>query len=273
MNQIHHLVIPAVPMLVDGVVDVFGEALSRMVLLGSAIRDDFSPETSDVDVAILIVDPPFADVFPRQDLLRLKRDIAASCNLNVEFSIRQDSEIERWSEFELCWEGQAARGIVLIEAEQPVDQFKLPRDQAKLEVVTHFLCQSDKWLKRASGYRTDDLRLMASWEASRATCRALQAVMLRYEVDPSPKATRWDIRWLFDSAVSVSPSIETTRPRLANLDTRLALQEKIDILLHDGPEPSLRVVGKTLSSAKRIITACKRGINDDVLGIHPMRLA
>lgn len=259
MNRIHPSVQPAISTLVDGVSSILGGNLSKLVLIGSAIRNDFDPETSDVDVVILV------NVQPNRisrELFDLKQMLENRFSVECQFAIPERVHVERWAEFELCWQGKVSNGVTLFDSGNDFSSYRIPREQAKKEVVAHYMIQSDQWLKRSLLYQADDFPLLSEWEACRAACRALQAVLLRYEIDPSPKTLRWNIRGLFETAAEVCDGLDVARAGLGKLPPDLALQEKGEVLCSDDPAPRKAHVKSVCANAKKLITACKRGLNE-----------
>lgn len=258
-NQVHPSVQPAIKSLVDGVSSILGINLNKLVLIGSAIRNDFAPEISDVDVVILV------NVQPNRvsrELFDLKQKLEISYSIDCQFAVPERVNVERWSEFELCWQGKISKGVTLFDSGNDFSSYRIPREQAKKEVVAHYLIQSDQWLKRSLLYQTEDFPLLSEWEACRAVCRTLQAALLRYEIDPSPKALRWNLRGLFEAAEKVCDGLEAARAFLDKLPPDLALQEKGEVLCSEDPAPRKAHVKSVCANAKKLITACKRGLNE-----------
>jgi predicted nucleotidyltransferase len=260
-GHIHTLAIPAVPLLVDGIFDLFGANLSRLVVFGSAIRDDFDPETSDIDVAILLNHLPDD---AHAGLSGLQCSIKDKLNLNVQFAIQLCAVVDRWANFELCWEGKVASGHVLIHSVEPSMYAPLDRDLVKAEVINNYLRQASQWHRRGLCYLIDDgLPILSEWEACRSACRALQAVLLRGEIDPSPKSIRWSLGTLFEQAVAADPRLEAVRSEVNGLNHSLASQEMADVLvMKNEANHGLRHFKSALSRAKRVISACRKIIND-----------
>lgn len=255
--SIHPVVAPHVPFIVDSIVEIFGDNLGKVVLLGSATRDDFDPSTSDVDIAVLTEAP--IDRFPLP-LLHLADEMSICFDIKVSFAVRNREDIERWSAFDLCWEGQVARGIPLVEAEHLQEFPQLPRAEAKAEVIAHYLAQANAWISKAEGYQTDTLRQLAVWEAGRAACRSLQAFLLFHEIDPSPKPSRWSVLSLFEQAVTADKELESIRKDISAQDEASVLQEKFDVLSNEEPIPTIQRVRRSISGAHRVIAECKRRI-------------
>lgn len=255
--RVHPVVAPHVPFIVDSIVEIMGDNLGKVVLLGSAIRQDFDPSTSDVDIVVLTETP--IDRFPLP-LLHLADEMSICFDLRTSFAIRSREEIERWSAFDLCWEGQVSRGITLIEAEHLQEFQHLPREEAKAEVIAHYLDQADAWIRKAEGFQTDTLRQLAVWEAGRSACRSLQAFLLFHEMDPSPKPGRWNISSLFERSVTADQELESIRKDILAQNEALVLQEKIDVLSNEETIPCLRRVRRSITGARRVITECKQRI-------------
>lgn len=259
MSRTHPSVQPAIQTIVEGFTAILGTNLSKIVLLGSAIRDDFDPAISDVDVAILVNVPP-SQIFT--SVLDLKLKLEDEFSIDCQFAIRERIAIERWCEFELAWEGKVTRGETIFDSGDDLVRYRLTRDEAKMEIIEHYIAQADLWLQRGLNNRDDDFRRLAEWEACRATCRALQAVLLQNDIDPSPKSMRWNIRSLFDAAATACNRLQSVHPYLEKLPPELALQEKGSVLLSDEPQPARQHVRSVFSRSKKIIAACKRGIDE-----------
>ncbi len=256
--SIHPVVAPHVPFIVDSIVEILGDDLGKIILLGSATRDDFDPSSSDVDIAVLTEAPVGRLIV--MPMLHLADEMSICFDIKVSFAVRNREEIERWSVFDLCWEGQVARGIPLVEAEHLQEFPQLPRDEAKSEVIAHYLSQADAWLKIAESYQTAEYRQLAVWEAGRAACRSLQAFLLLNEIDPSPKPGRWNVKALFELAIAVDKDMESIRTDISAQNAKVILLEKIDVLSDEVPVPSLRRVRRAFAGAHRVIADCKQRI-------------
>jgi predicted nucleotidyltransferase len=259
MNRIHPFVQPAIRTVVKELTDSIGENLSKVVLIGSAIRRDFDPKTSDVDVVILTNVPCREINFDKYDLdLHLPDELA----LDFQFTIREEAAVEQWSEFELSWEGKVRSGVILYDSGSDLSSQRLPREDAKKGVIAHYLVQSDRWFRRSLSDAKFNFPLIAEWQACRAACRSLQALLLRHDIDPSPKSLRWNIPGLFDVATQACDRLEHARQYLGKLPADLAFQEMSSVFTSDDPQPAKRHVRSVISNARKLISACKRGIDD-----------
>lgn len=256
--RVHPVVAPHVPFIVDSIVEIMGDNLGKVVLLGSAIRQDFDPLTSDVDIAVLAEAPVGRLIM--MPMLHLADEMSICFDIKVSFAVRSREEIERWSAFDLCWEGQVSRGITLIEAEHLQKFQQLAREEAKAEVIAHYQSQADAWLKNAESFQTAEYRQLAVWEAGRAACRSLQAFLLFHEIDPSPKPSRWNVTSLFKMATSADDEMNSLHKEISSQNEKVTLQEKIDVLSDEEPVPSLRRVRGSITGARRIVAECKRRI-------------
>lgn len=126
--MIHPLVAPHAKAIVAALTTRV-EGIGRIVLLGSASSGgEFDPETSDIDIAILFDDKPHGK---QHAIAEAGNELRRILPAMPQFSVLTTSQVERWRNFELCYEGQVAAGVVLFADERKFDGLVLSRGEAK----------------------------------------------------------------------------------------------------------------------------------------------
>lgn len=177
------------------------DGIRRIVLLGSATNGKaFDTDTSDVDIAIVM------DEIPRE-IWRLVGEAGHEIYRDLpaipQISVLTTDKVQRWQNFELSYEGRVAAGVLLFDSGRRRDGIVLSREQARAEVVDHYISQATHWLRIARKDRNTTYIRFAEFESSRATCRAFHALLVAKDTDPSPKNIRWHLPELLRIASNI----------------------------------------------------------------------
>ena len=255
-SYIHPEVLAIVPGIMDAVRQEFGDLTEKIVLLGSAIRPgDFIPGRSDVDVCVLLSTFPGFDGHPSSGLMA---QALSELNHPVSVGSRLRADIEPLCNFELSYEGAVARGVVLFDSGRPYEGLVLSRAEAKAATIQRFIQQAREAVRTAKYLsRSPRFDFVPRWEACRAACQILHAVLAEHYVDFTPKALRWQLMPLFSVAVGLEPSLEGLWNHIKALPHDVAPLERQDLYLvglEDKSEP-LPVVARAMLCV-RIISSC-----------------
>ena len=206
--MIHPAIADSLPALVAAIRDHLGDRLARIVLFGSAIRDDFTAR-SDIDVAVMLAteESPSAE-----DLNLLDKAACAALPPDLEYRlemvVRPRSHFERCAAFPVCFEGQVMhRGCILYDDGRPCTEERLTGEAVRRRAVQWSLDVAASDLHAAeilaAGLTPDTYgRLSVLHLRIRACCHALQAILLWHGVDPSPRALRWNVQALYRAAAA-----------------------------------------------------------------------
>lgn len=184
--------------------DVLGDKLDRVILYGSFVWGDWNPESSDIDVAVLVHESVEATYDTTQAISR-----QLECE-QLQILMRSAASFEALRAFEPCMESKALRlGKVLWSHPEAVTYPVLPEADARRKVVSTSLRAAKRSIRLASYLmREDQARGRAEpnedWhrnyqnknycgEAHRGACSALRACCYHLGIDPSAKSTRWSV--------------------------------------------------------------------------------
>ena len=204
----------------------FGDGLAQVILHGSATRpESFHPAESDLDVVILLNDgatrPDCGEYRDFSDLVT-KRFPGGPWK-KIDTVVCNRSSVERFRNFDMCFEGQVIRGKVFFDSGMGYAGEVLNAQDAKSEIVEKYLGQSWTWIARTSIFLDS-----APWSAARSACRALHALLLRDDMDISSKPLRWDLEGLYGLALSNHPELEGIRGHIERIPKGLAHFDFLD---------------------------------------------
>lgn len=190
--------------LVTAARDVLGDNLDRVILYGSFVWGNWNPESSDIDVAVLVresVDISYETTHAISSQLE--------CD-SLQILMRSAASFEALRAFEPCMESKALRlGKVLWSHPEATTYPVLPEADARRKVVATSLRAANGSIRLASYLmREDQARGRAEpkedWhrnydnktyctEAHAGACWALRACCYHQGIDPSAKSTRWSV--------------------------------------------------------------------------------
>lgn len=187
--------------------DVAGDHLDRVVLYGSFPWGGWDPETSDIDVAVLLRD------VDRETLRTIEREIDrlggdgafGPASDRLAFVVRPAAEFEALRAFEPCMESKALRlGSVLWESPTPAMYPVLPETEARRLVVERGLtvaaAKADyariglRRSRRRGKWR--EIEGIACEHAQMSACFSLRTLAYARGIDPSEKVVRWSVAGL-----------------------------------------------------------------------------
>jgi predicted nucleotidyltransferase len=242
--------------------EYFGEDLDLVILHGSAVHpENFREGGSDLDVAIVLNNEERQEKRPSWEF----RDLVVERFPNgpwsrIETVIRPRAAIERVGRnFELCYEGQVARGVRYYDAGKEFVGEVLSRDAARSEVALKYIEQAWRWVSTTQPDVSD-----TAWFACRSACRAMHALLVNYEIDVSPKALRWNLTALYEGAASIHPELEGVRQFIEWLHDGLAQYADPPYEDSDDDDPEA-----TISNRRRLIAASMKIVRraERVLGV------
>jgi len=210
-------------------------------------------EGSDVDIGALVSSYP--EEWSFEKAVDFKTAINSS-QARAECYVVDRKKVERWREFELCYEGQVMRGHVLYDANRQFEGEVLPRQAAKDEVVRHYFWQARQWIEKGKmhlkycndgGYRFPDEVL---WESCRGACRCLHAVLTQHEIDFTPRVLRWNLPALSKKARKLEPALEKVAPYIEGLPKDVAF---LDLEAVDGLDTNLAFTDLRASVVRALI--------------------
>lgn len=202
---------PYIPAIIEAAKSQYDANLARVILHGSAVRGGFNAN-SDIDLAVLLYD---VSRYKSECTETLRNAIPVDSAVYYLLSPHTTSidAVERYRNFDLCYEGRVCAGMVLYDDGRPFGGVRLTYEEARREIIDHYLTQAEQWLEEASNAANISTP-WARFEAGRASCRALHAVLVAHGVDPSPKLLRWNLRRLHRSAAKLDPSFRYIPSRL-----------------------------------------------------------
>ena len=239
------------PALTEIILSNFGEIADRIILHGSATDETlFRPGSSDIDLFVLYSAKSSPHGNPGYAELRKYANTLSGPWTKIEITFINRERIERYRNFELCYEGRACSGLILYDANRPHTYPTLSREAARDEVSEQYMFRTWRWLSQD----TPDSK-WASWSACRAACSAFHAILIRHDIDISPKSFRWNLPALFAVATQYHPElnklahfVETLPVDLAPMDMNL-----FDNLPRDWDESEN---AKLLAASIRVARAC-----------------
>jgi hypothetical protein len=257
------------PGLTDKILSYFAEIIDRIILHGSATDEAlFRPGSSDIDLVVLYSGTSSPYVSPCYSVLRKFAQSLTGSWTKIEITFLQREKVERLRNFELCYEGRVCQGIILYNADRPHAYAALPRAIARNEVAEQYMCRTWRWLSKIL---PDDK--FAPWSACRAACSAFHAVLIKHDIDISPKSFRWNLPALFAAAAQYHPGLNKLATHVNKLPIDLAPMD-VDVFDNldrewDDPEEWGENV-KLMAASIRIADACGK-IIDCKPTYHSMR--
>lgn len=198
--------------LVTAIREIVGDdALDRVIMHGSYIIGNWNPETSDIDVTVLLrpvgldrkraIEGHLADLTERDDLGPLASRLAV-------VAIRA-SHPESLRAFPLCAESKMLeRGVVIAEGPDRVVYEHLPRQEAKNWVMGRGIATAGRILDpQRWKVVSDELDAAETCaDAHTAACMCLRALLYFHEIDPSSKEMRWKVGKLLERLIEAMPA-------------------------------------------------------------------
>ena len=211
------------PDLIDRIVHAFGESVDQIILHGSATNKNlFRPGSSDLDLVILYSGAANLYIGSAYAELHEYANSLTGPWTKIEISLHRREKMERLRNFELCYEGRVCRGCILYDAARSHTHLVLPRSLAQSEVVEQYMYRTWRWLSQ--NQPSDNL---APWSACRAACSAFQAMLVKHDIDISPKSFRWNLPALFAAAIQYHPELAKLSRHVAKMPVDLAGMELI----------------------------------------------
>lgn len=189
----------------------YGEQLRRVVLHGSLVRGGFTDD-SDIDVVVMVSAEARIEYAINNEIRSAITD--QDIRSRIELDVSVIDKYERYRLFDLCYHGRVCSGRVIFDSGKPYEGIRLSREEARIEVVGHYLAQAQEWLESGVSAVNGKALCTARHEAARAACRALHALLVFLECDPSPKRVRWSLRRLCAMASKHFPRFAIKPSRL-----------------------------------------------------------
>lgn len=246
------------------VVDLVGEHLDRVIVYGSLINGNWNKETSDIDVAVLLREPPDpnADAEPtsetvfqqverfqdwrkltnqiekRLDELKDREDLGGLAD-RLNFFVEDAFTVEQLRDFAPTMESKLLRkGLIMWVNPVPRQYSPLPHNEARDYYVQRVIRAATNLVEHCRHQALVlDHRAAAkpNWDwsryygqlcvdAHRAACMYLWALCYYHGIDPSDKAMRWRFCALVDRLSAVVPDVA----RLFALQDKLPDRYRID---------------------------------------------
>ena len=267
MKKMNSEVASIIEKLVQSILFHLGEAsVSKVILYGSATdAASFREGESDLDVAVLLMPTATLNDFNAcTQIEKIKAEIVGVWR-RLDIQLHKCGSIERYRNFELCFQGQVYKGVTLYDAGHPVVTAHevLTREAAQLEISRGHIRFAFAQLLTIAYTNS------AAWSYCRACCSLFHALLALKDVDVSPKAIRWDMDALLAKVVMYYPRLVSLEKHIALLPKGIAQQDLDDFeyrLFASGDDQGFSMADKRRMKAAVLlcIRAAKKEVGDDV---------
>jgi predicted nucleotidyltransferase len=241
-----------IAVLVTAIREIAGDTLDRVVLYGSYIYGGWSPESSDVDVAVLLQPLDLSGVAHspsqmlgvsqkrcadiKRSLFKLQSDRNfGELTAQLAFYVEDADIVERLRDFTPCMESKLlCNGRVLWSATDAHQYEALPVDEARRHVIERGMRAALCIIDRARHDCLVTELITRDWhgrqcnDAHTAACMCLRAMLYQHDIDPSDRSLRWIVSALIYRLKSVLPEAASLAKYADKLPDRFCRDYLVD---------------------------------------------